>query len=91
MLTEHEQLADHEARMSRQELPPLQQPLDNIEQINRSFEDMHNENLRMSFIRAALTGICANITVNDMTTDHRSLCIDAAQIGNTMMEVLKDA
>lgn len=36
MLTEHEQLADHEARISRQELPLLQQPLDNIEQIRQA-------------------------------------------------------
>lgn len=36
MLTEHEQLADHEARISRQELPPLQQPLDNIEEIRQA-------------------------------------------------------
>ena len=36
MLTEHEQLADHEARISRQELPPLQQPLDNIEEIKQA-------------------------------------------------------
>ena len=90
MLTEHEQLADREARISRQELPPLQQPLDNIEQINRQLDDMHNEQMRMSFIRAALTGICANITINDMLTDHRSMCIDAVQIGNAMMEVLKN-
>lgn len=39
MLTEHEQLADREARISRQELPPLQQPLDNIEQIKHALED----------------------------------------------------
>ena len=50
MLTEHKQLADHEARMSRQELPPLQQPLDNIEQIKRQMKDMH------------VTRICAVIT-----------------------------
>ena len=36
MLTEHEQLADREARISRQELPPLQQPLDNIEEIRQA-------------------------------------------------------
>lgn len=39
MLTDHEQLADHEARISRQELPPLQQQLDNIEQIKHALED----------------------------------------------------
>lgn len=36
MLSEHEQLADHEARISRQELPPLQQQLDNIEEIRQA-------------------------------------------------------
>ena len=36
MLTEHEIRADREARISRQELPPLQQPLDNIEEIKRA-------------------------------------------------------
>lgn len=50
MLTDHEQLADHEARISRQELPPLQQPLDNIEEIKRQLEDMHGAR------------ICAEIT-----------------------------
>lgn len=39
MLTEHEQLADHEARISRQELPPLQQPLDNIEEIRQALNN----------------------------------------------------
>lgn len=39
MLTKHEQLADHEARISRQELPPLQQPLDNIEEIKHALDD----------------------------------------------------
>lgn len=39
MLTEHEQLADHEARISRQELPPLQQQLDNIEQIRQALSN----------------------------------------------------
>ena len=91
MLTEHEQLADHEARISRQELPPLQQPLDNIEHINRSLEDMHNENLRMSFIRAALTGICSNSSLTDLGISRRSLCMEATQYGDLMMEVLKDA
>ncbi len=44
MLTEHEQLADHEARINKQKLmqklPPLQQPLDNIEEIKRQLKDM---------------------------------------------------
>lgn len=39
MLTEHEQLADHEARISRQELQPLQQPLDNIEEIRQALNN----------------------------------------------------
>ena len=39
MLTEHEQLADREARISRQELPPLQQPLDNIEEIRQALNN----------------------------------------------------
>lgn len=43
MLTEHEQLADHEARINKQELmqklQPLQQPLDNIEEIRRALND----------------------------------------------------
>lgn len=88
MLSEHEQLADHEARISRQELPPLQQPLDNIEEINRSLEDMHNDNLRMSFIRAALTGLCAR---SGEMTDKKieSICLEAALIGDAMMREVR--
>ena len=41
MLSEHEQLADHEARIGRQELPPLQQPLENIIEIKGQLGDMH--------------------------------------------------
>ena len=41
MLSEREQLADHEARIGRQELPPLQQPLENIIEIKGQLGDMH--------------------------------------------------
>lgn len=40
MLTEHEQLADHEARISRQ--IPLNEPLENIGQITKDIENLHN-------------------------------------------------
>lgn len=38
-LTELELRADHEARIGRQELPPLQQPLDNIDEIKHALDD----------------------------------------------------
>lgn len=60
------------------------------EEIAAMIQKYYDEKMRMDFIQSVLTGICANITVNDMTTDHRSLCIDAVQIGNAMMEVLKN-
>lgn len=60
------------------------------EEIAAMIKKAKDEQMRLDFIQSALTGICANITVNDMTTDHRSLCIDAVQIGNAMMEVLKN-
>lgn len=65
MLTDHEQLADHEARISRQELPPLQQPLDNIEQIKGQLEEMHRartcgEITAEQVALAVLPGLCEN-------------------------------
>lgn len=65
MLSKHEQLADHEARISMQKLPPLQQQLDNIEQIKGQLKEMHKaitcgEITAEQVALAVLPGLCEN-------------------------------
>lgn len=58
MLTEHEQMADHEARISRQ--IPLNEPLENIGQITKDIENLHNGNARLFLAAHALGGLLAS-------------------------------
>ena len=93
MLTEHEQLADHEARISRQELPPLQQPLDNIEEIKRNLNDMHNS-INSDLVALSVLSECMRFTNkafhgNGKAIKYQIAVADAYGIADEFMAVMQ--
>lgn len=85
MLTDHEQLANNEARIARQQIP-LAEPLENISQITKDLENLHNGNARLLLAAHALGGICARA---DYAQSFSSMAIDAVYAADATLAALK--
>ena len=62
-------------------IPPLTEPLENIGQIARQLNDLHNGNARLLLAAHALGGLCAN----DVTWEY-STFVEIAQIATKVAD-----